>query len=276
MTQITVPNNETIPDPPSVAQHGPSQRPVHARHGFHDGFTVVSDDIGVNVISVEEIFHCQFLAAGLELQSRRHALLHPYRQQVVLASILIMQGISNPKQEIQRLFHGPLVLVCQQPFVLEVQNGFGPIKGFGNPARGMVIAQPSRAFLNIGLHQVHGIGEGRVALATLRDLPSEEIAPPARGETLLVDLLFEPAVELVIPFKETGLSHRRLGGKIGVGHFDRVSPGAYAVSQRVSGIPEQIECLANHVLRRRFVAQEHQIDVRIGVHLSPAISPKSQ
>ena len=234
------------------------------------------DDIGVHVIGVEEILDRQPLVAGLEMQRRRHRFLHVHRQQVVLAPVLVMQRVANPEEEIQRRFHGLLVLLRQQPFVLQVLKGFGAVERIGNPARGMVIPQPSRALLHVRLHQVHGIGEGGVALAALRYLSPDETAPPARGEPLLVNLLLEPAVELVVAFQESAFPHRRLGGQVGLRHLHRVPPRPHAVAQGVAGVPEQVERLAHHLLGRRLVTEEHQIDVRVGVHLPPAVPPKSQ
>ncbi len=113
-----------------------------------------------------------------------------------------------------------------------------------------------------------------MALVAFHDLPPYETAPSARAEAFVMDFLFKPAIQLVIAFEETGLAHRCLGRQVRVDHFEHVAPGPYAVAKGVPSVPEQIKRLAHHVLGRRFVAEEHQIDIRVRVHLSSAVSPQ--
>src|ERR687886_1658017 len=119
-----------------------------------------------------------------------------------------------------------------------------------NPQGRMVIPQPSRAFFDVGFHEVDAVGEGGVPLPALGYFLSDKSVSPPQGEAALADLFPKPLKKRLITINKAYFQHSGLGREIRVRHLHDITSGAHTVAQRVADIPEEVKRLAYDLVWR--------------------------
>src|SRR5215468_4326273 len=126
-----------------------------------------------------------------------------------------------------------------------------------NPQGCMIIPQPSRAFFDVGFHEVDSVGEAGVPLPVLSNLLSDKSESPLQGKAAMADFFMKPLKKRLITINKAYFEHSGLRREIGVRHLHDITPGPHAVAEGVTNIPEEVKRLAYDLVWRGLLAQKH-------------------
>src|SRR5215470_20048204 len=121
----------------------------------------------------------------------------------------------------------------------------------------MIIPQPSRAFFDVGFHEINRVGEVRVPLPVLGNFLSDKSVSPPQGETAMANFFLKPLKKRLITINETYFEHSGLSRDIRVCHLHDITPGPHTVAEGITNIPEEVKSIAYDLVWRGFLAQKH-------------------
>src|SRR6266849_3368882 len=121
----------------------------------------------------------------------------------------------------------------------------------------MIIPQTSRAFFDVGFHEVDSAGEAGVPLLVFGNFLSDESVSPPQGEAAMADFFLKPFKKPLIAINKAHFQHSGLGREIRVRHLHNITPGPHTVAQGVADIPEEVKRIAYDLVWRGLLAQKH-------------------
>jgi hypothetical protein len=115
-----------------------------------------------------------------------------------------------------------------------------------------------------------------MALPAFSDFLPDESTPFAGGKASMPHFFPKPVKKITVSVYEPRFQHGGLGSDVRIGHVNHISPCAHAVPKSITHIPQQIERFPYYSVWWGFLAEKHQIDVRVGIQLTPTIAPERQ
>jgi hypothetical protein len=100
-----------------------------------------------------------------------------------------------------------------------------------------------------------------MTLTAFSDLLPDERPSSPRGKTPVSHFFLKPMKKRPITVDEPCLQHSGLGGDVGVGHMEDITPCADAVPESIAHVPQQIQRFPHYLIGGRLLTEEHQIDV---------------
>lgn len=140
----------------------------------------------------------------------------------------------------------------------------------GDPERRMEVAQPARAFLDVRLPEVDRAPVFEPRSAALGDLPGDIIRRPPVEHIASHD--FEKGrVQVGSAGDQARFEERGADLDVLPGEVHALLHGPHAVPDVEARVPEEIEELRRPLPVGLVAAEEHDVDVGMGVQLSPAV-----